>query len=216
MAKVAQTAIRRNQAQRSASTSALLIEATIQCLCERGYGATSTTLVAARAGVSRGAMLHHFATKVALLSSTVQKTYANDYEAYTKAFKNISSVDIYIDKLIDTAWECFRSPSGVAQTEIWLASRSDPELAAVVGPIHASVVEQAAKVLTRDASHYHYRIEVTMEALLCYIVSALRGLSLQQVLGTPEDQLAASIALIKSTTRSLLTQTDAKPLAENA
>jgi AcrR family transcriptional regulator len=215
MADVSQKPARRSQAQRSATTSALLIEATIQCLYERGYAATSTTLVAQRAGVSRGAMLHHFATKVALMSSTVQETYANDIAAYTDALTNISFNEDRIEKLIDTAWQCFRSPGGVAQTEIWMASRSDAELAAAVLPVHAAIGRRSTKALAFVFGHYEMREDVSMEALLCYLVSALRGLSLQHILGTPEAELAASVALIKSTARSLLSDAMALPASVN-
>src|ERR1700712_781711 len=40
-----------------------LLDATIECLVEHGWSGTSTTLVSQRAGVSRGAQLHHFPTK---------------------------------------------------------------------------------------------------------------------------------------------------------
>jgi AcrR family transcriptional regulator len=195
---------RRSQAQRSATTSARLIGATIQCLFERGYAATSTSLVAERAGVSRGAMLHHFATKVDLMSSTVQETYANDIAAYTLTLSDISLHQDKVEKLIDTAWQCFKSPGGVAQTEIWMAARSDPELAAAVLPIHAAIARRSVRALTFVMGDYAHHDAVSMEALLCYLVSALRGLSIQRVLGSPESELMASVALIKSTARSLL------------
>lgn len=206
MVQASQQRLRRSQAERSASTSANLIAATIQCLYERGYAATSTTLVAQRAAVSRGAMLHHFATKVALMSATVQETYARDIDAYTSALNNISLNEDRLDKLIDTAWQCFKSPGGVAQTEIWMAARSDAELAQAVLPIHANIGQRSARALAFVASHYEKADGVTVEALLCYLVSALRGLSLQQVLGSPKEELDASVALIKATARTILTQ----------
>ena len=46
--------------------------ATIDCLVERGWAGTTTTEVAERAGVSRGAQLHHFPTRVALVTSAVR------------------------------------------------------------------------------------------------------------------------------------------------
>jgi AcrR family transcriptional regulator len=204
MAEVLQKAERRSQAERSATTSALIIQATIQCLYERGYAATSTTLVARYAGVSRGAMLHHFATKVALMSSTVQETYASDILAYTDALNNISFGEDRIEKLIDTAWACFRSPGGVAQTEIWMASRSDPELAAAVLPVHAAIDKRSVRALAYVLGHYDYPEDVTLESFLCYLVSSLRGLSIQHILGNPEAELAASVGLIKVTARTLV------------
>ena len=51
---------------------ARLLEATVELLVEKGYAGTSTTLVSERAGVSRGAQLHHFPTKQDLVVAAVQ------------------------------------------------------------------------------------------------------------------------------------------------
>ena len=51
---------------------ARLLEATVDCLVERGFAGTSTTLVSERAGVSRGAQLHHFPTKNDLVVAAVE------------------------------------------------------------------------------------------------------------------------------------------------
>ena len=49
-----------------------LLEATVECLVEHGWSGTSTTLVSQRAGVSRGAQLHHFPTKNDLVVAAVE------------------------------------------------------------------------------------------------------------------------------------------------
>jgi AcrR family transcriptional regulator len=54
------TATPTQQALKSAQTRARLIEATIRCIVKLGYAGTTTPQVAAEAGLSRGAMLHHF------------------------------------------------------------------------------------------------------------------------------------------------------------
>ena len=51
---------------------ARLLEATVECLVERGFSGTSTTIVSERAGVSRGAQLHHFPTKNDLVVAAVE------------------------------------------------------------------------------------------------------------------------------------------------
>src|SRR5260370_2151944 len=62
---------RRTQAERTAATRGALLDATFDSIVELGYGATTTTEVAHRAGVSLGALLHHFPTKAELLSAAV-------------------------------------------------------------------------------------------------------------------------------------------------
>ena len=51
---------------------ARLLDATVDCLVEHGFSHTSTTLVSERAGVSRGAQLHHFPTKNDLVVAAVR------------------------------------------------------------------------------------------------------------------------------------------------
>ncbi len=51
------------QEERSAETRRRLLDATVACLFERGYAGTTTTELARRAGVSRGAQMHHFPKK---------------------------------------------------------------------------------------------------------------------------------------------------------
>src|SRR5204862_5492808 len=62
---------RRTQAERSAATQALLLDATIDSLVEVGYANTTTTGIAERAGVSRGAQMHHFPSKGELVAAAV-------------------------------------------------------------------------------------------------------------------------------------------------
>ncbi len=195
---------RRSQAERSATTSAQLIGATISTLHEKGYAATSTTLVAESAGVSRGAMLHHFPTKVHLMAATVYAIYASDIAAYQETIRRSGETEDRLDQLIDTAWSCFKSPSGIAQTEIWMATRSDKSLADAVLPVHVSIVQQSVLGLKSVMPGPFSGDGLKAEHVLTYLVAALRGLSMQHVLGSPEEELITGVALVKSTIHGIL------------
>src|SRR5262245_49365185 len=77
---------RRTQQERRDSTRRLLLEATVSCLVDLGYGSTTTLEVERRAGVSRGARIHHFPTKAALLASAVDHLYDQLSDHYELAF----------------------------------------------------------------------------------------------------------------------------------
>jgi AcrR family transcriptional regulator len=207
---------RRSQAERSATTSAALIDAAIQCFFELGYAATSTSIVAKKAGVSRGAMLHHFPTKVALVSSVVQETYARDIAAYTEALTNISSDGNSLHKLIDTAWQCFKSAGGVAQTEIWMAARSDAELGSEIFPLHQIIATRSQRALGYVLEQYDQKDFPDRDALLCYLVSALRGLSIQHILGSSERELDGGLALIKASVSGFIVKAEPSRIAQSA
>lgn len=77
-------AARRSNAERSAETQERILEATLECLSEKGYAATSTNEVVRKAGVSRGALVHHFSSKSDLVAAAavhlVRKRYATTQE----------------------------------------------------------------------------------------------------------------------------------------
>jgi AcrR family transcriptional regulator len=79
---VTTTRERRTQAQRREGTIGALLEATVTCLTERGYAATSTAAVCAEAGVSQGALFRHFPTRQALLVATAEHVATRNVAAF--------------------------------------------------------------------------------------------------------------------------------------
>jgi len=64
---------RRTQTDRRAATKAKLVSAARRLFAEKGYAATSTPEVVAAAGVTRGALYHHFADKTDLFRTVVEE-----------------------------------------------------------------------------------------------------------------------------------------------
>jgi AcrR family transcriptional regulator len=63
--------VRRTQADRSAATSQALVAAGRRLFAAQGFADVSTDAIAAEAGVTRGALYHQFADKVALFDAVV-------------------------------------------------------------------------------------------------------------------------------------------------
>ena len=66
----------KTNSQRSEDSRRALVAAARDLFGAQGYGATSTPAIATAAGVSRGALYHHFADKAALFSAVVQAEYS--------------------------------------------------------------------------------------------------------------------------------------------
>lgn len=64
---------RRSQTDRREQTQRLLLSAARRLFAEKGYAATSTPEIVAAAGVTRGALYHHFADKLALFTAVVEE-----------------------------------------------------------------------------------------------------------------------------------------------
>ena len=64
--------VKRTQAERSAATRTALLAAARELFTERGYAGAGRDDIAARAGVTRGALYHHFANKQAVFLAVVE------------------------------------------------------------------------------------------------------------------------------------------------
>jgi len=64
------------QARKSASTRLQIVEATLRCFDKLGYFHTTTPAIAEEAGLSRGAMLHHFPSRMDVVRAAIEHLYA--------------------------------------------------------------------------------------------------------------------------------------------
>ena len=122
------------QAQKSASTRELIIEAAIKCLVDLGYARTTTTVIAERAGLSRGAMLHHFPSKLGIVRATVDYLHAKRLRAFRKAMQKEPVDGDHVRLGVQSYWTHVKHPWFVAFFEMAVAARTDKELAAILFP----------------------------------------------------------------------------------
>jgi AcrR family transcriptional regulator len=123
---------RRTQAERTAATRSALLDATFDAIVELGYRGATTTEVVHRAGVSPGALLHHFPTKADLLSAAVGDVFQRRQEEYRKAVAGLGPAQDKLDASIDLLWSMYSGPTFTAWLELWVAARTDPDLAVAV------------------------------------------------------------------------------------
>ena len=123
----------------SRAMRARLLEATVELLVERGYAGTSTTLVSERAGVSRGAQLHHFPSKQDLVVAAVQHVTEVRGAELAAAAKNLPRGARRTRAVLQMLGDHFTSPVFTAALELWVAARTDPALLAEVGPLELRV-----------------------------------------------------------------------------
>lgn len=159
---------------RSRATRQRLLEAAVACLAESGWAGSTVSVVAERAGVSRGAAQHHFPTREDLFTAAVEyvaeqrSTALRELPAQDRASVVAALVDLYTGPL-------FR-----AALHLWVAASNEPQLGPRVTELEARVGREthriAVQLLAADESRPGVR--ETVQGLL----DMARGLGLANLL----------------------------------
>lgn len=131
--------VRVPQEERTRAMRARLMDATVELLVERGFSGTSTTLVSERAGVSRGAQLHHFPTKNDLVVAAVEHLTVKRGAELAEASRKLPSGSKRTRAVLQVLGDHFTSPVFTAALELWVAARTDEQLLAAVSPLEQRV-----------------------------------------------------------------------------
>ena len=170
----------RREQERSRLTRQRLMEATVECLLEYGWSGTTTTVVAERAGVSRGAQLHHYPTRAELVVAAVQHVARARFDELVAAADALPLGPRHTEAVLGMLAELYTGPLFKAALELWVAARTDPQLLAVVAPLEVEIGREthrvAVRMLTADERRPGVReaVQATMDFL--------RGLGLADVL----------------------------------
>jgi AcrR family transcriptional regulator len=166
---------RRTQAERREGTIAALLDATVACLAERGYAATSTAAVCAEAGVSQGALFRHFPTRQALFVATAEHVATRNVEDFRGTVSaDVDTVDDVVE-VLGRLREIVLSPANQTWRELLVAARADADLRAALLPareslqaqMHAAAAELWGERLAGD----------DLAAVLSIVVNVLDGLA---------------------------------------
>ena len=187
---------RRTQEERSAETRGRVLEAALECLAELGYGNTTTTAVVERAGVSRGAQLHHFPTRASLIAAAVDHLYASLRADYEQAFEGIPPGAGRLGAAIALLWEVWRDPRLAAVLELHVAARTDEELAVALRPVAAEhqrrIVRLARRFFPREALSAR-----RFDAVLDVVQETLRGLAVGYLVDREEARVRRTLAMLE-------------------
>ena len=171
---------RPTQQERSAATKQRLLDATIECLVELGYAGTTTLEVQHRAGVSRGALLHHYTSRAELILAALEHLADERIEGLHEAASRITPSGDRIAWAVRTLWGTVDDRLFSASLELWLAARSDPELRAALIPkerwVGRIMADWATELFGEAAGHPQF------PTVLEVLIDAMRGAAARGVL----------------------------------
>lgn len=171
----------RRQHERRELTRAALVNATIESIAAHGYQATTTRVVAQLAGVSNGALAHHFPTRLDLVVGAMDavgerfvREIGEQVDALLAARRRSTAA------VLDVLWAAFGTDLFLAWVRVWLAAAEDPDLYTALADLEprmsAAIATTLAEVAPpgQSAKTWSRRVGVALHAL--------RGLALDQAL----------------------------------
>ena len=186
------------QEQRTRAMRQRLLEATVDCLVEHGWSGTTTTLVSRRAGVSRGAQLHHFPTKNDLVVAAVEHLSELRGEELRRAARDLPSGKRRTRAVLEMFADHFTGPVFTAALELWVAARTDEALHLAVVPLEQRVGREAHRIAI-DALGVDER-EPRVRELVQATLDLVRGLGLAN---TITDDAARRKKILKAWAHTL-------------
>ncbi|GGM83145.1 putative TetR-family transcriptional regulator [Longimycelium tulufanense] len=178
----------RTQEERSAATRQLLLDATVDCLVRYGYAGTTTTRIAELAGVTRGALVHHFPSRADLVSAAVRHLASKRAEVAFARLEALRGSADPIPAALDMLWEVHQGSVFLATAELWVAARADATLAEQVDRfepmVTGTLMEFSRALFPVLAGHPEFR------HWLYTSMDVIRGILVSDPAGHEPDRLA--------------------------
>ncbi|MEU3369456.1 TetR/AcrR family transcriptional regulator [Streptomyces sp. NPDC006660] len=125
---------------RSRATRQRLLEAAVACLAEHGWAGSTVSVVAERAGVSRGAAQHHFPTREDLFTAAVE--YVAERRSHALRALDRSDRREVVAALVGL----YTGPLFRAALHLWVAASNEPQLHARVTELEARVGRESHRI----------------------------------------------------------------------
>ena len=114
--------------EKSLRTRALLLDAAIDSLVDVGYGKASIADIAARAGVTRGAQVHHFRTRTELFTQVIEHLAERQTEAVQERAAALPPSAAPAEIVVDLVSAAFSSELGKASMELFTSVGGEDDL----------------------------------------------------------------------------------------
>ncbi|MCG8443850.1 MAG: TetR/AcrR family transcriptional regulator [Caulobacterales bacterium] len=112
----------------------MIAEAALRCLIKYGYAQTTTPRIAEEAGLSRGAMMHHFSNRLTVIQAAIEYLHMKRLRAFRRAISSLPANEPRLHDALIAYWRHVTHPLFVAFHELAVASRTDKDLEKILRP----------------------------------------------------------------------------------
>jgi AcrR family transcriptional regulator len=164
---------------RSRATRQRLLEAAVSCLAEHGWAGSTVSVVAERAGVSRGAAQHHFPTREDLFTAAVEYV-AEERSLALRALFPEGAAAAGRRAVVLALVDLYTGPLFRAALHLWVAASNEEQLRGRVTELEARVGRETHRIAVDllDADESRPGVRETVQGLL----DMARGLGLANLL----------------------------------
>lgn len=180
----------RTQDARRVATRAALLDATIDCLIVYGYQGTTTARIAERAGVSRGAQIHHFHTKAGLVAEALHELAERRATQLVPRLERLPADAGRVTAGLDLLWDAHADPLFDAALELWVAARTDDELRRQLAPVERDITSRL-RAAGRPVFDPDGEI-ADLDTWLDLALGTMRGLAMQRALHPPDRRASTA------------------------
>ncbi|MEM7328021.1 MAG: TetR/AcrR family transcriptional regulator [Pseudomonadota bacterium] len=186
---------KRTQAERRESTRRQLLDATIDMLMESGLSACSLAAVAKRAGLTTGAMQHHFKTKAALMRAVISERLFAQNRALKPDDLASQSLSERCSALVTQQWQFYGNPRYIAIWDIILGARSDSLIQSEIAEWQANGTRTHELVIGEVLADQALST-ADIRAIQYFVNAHLRGLALLRTVEDDPAVIDAQLALL--------------------
>lgn len=184
---------RRTQDQRSEATRTRLLRAAIEILVKRGYSGFRIAEVANTAGVSQGALIHHYGNKNSLIIACMTHIYEQSLRRSKERSEELN-IDDVISEASEDAEEFFFSEGFLIGLDFIRSGSKNPELSKKILKISSSN-RHPAEELWVDRLVKHGLPREQAKSVLWLLWAVIRGLAVRRTIGVDKDRETKTIEL---------------------
>lgn len=172
--------VREPRQDRSRVTRRRLLTAALESLAEVGYSATTVAVVAARAGVSRGAAQHHFPTRADLFAAAVEYMTEVRLAEIRRQAATLPTGTSRTEAIVEMLADVYTGPLFRAALHLWVAASTEEPLRRQIVRLESHVGRQTHRALLEvlDVDERTPGVRETVQGVL----DMARGLGLADLL----------------------------------
>jgi len=164
-----------------------LLDATIRLLIERGYSNFRTADVAVKAKVSRGAMLHHYRTKDALIVAALEDLYRSTTATSDKRLEQ-AGPNVSIRDVLDDSEAYYNSDEFIAMIELVMSAGRNRSLAEKIKRITYDYRQPLEERWTQRLAEHGLPTSVARDAVWL-IQAIIRGMRIRKLVDFDQQQV---------------------------